>query len=91
MPLQIADTAKSHLWHSMHIFAIVDYYHIGKVSKESSELDLSNWLVHSTDQNAEYTSATDLHFCCNFHSSQTNHKTASSYYKHRICNHDRMN
>ena len=58
---QIADTANSPLWRSMHVFVTVKGFHRRKFSRKSSELDLWNWLIHSTDQNAEYTPATDVH------------------------------
>ena len=45
----------------MQIFVKVQFSHLKKVSKESSEMDLWNWLIHSTDQNAEYTPVTDVH------------------------------
>ena len=45
----------------MQIFVKVKCFHLGKVLKESDELDLWNWLIHSTDQNNEYTPATDVH------------------------------
>ena len=42
------------------MFVKVECYHLGKVSKEGSEVDLWNWDKDSTDQNTEYTPATDV-------------------------------
>ena len=66
MPIQLADTANSPLWHSKHILFKIKCFHLGKVSKESSKLDLWNWLIDSTDQNAEYTPAADVHTVAKF-------------------------
>ena len=43
------------------IFFNVKGLHLVEISRESSELDLWKCLIHSTDQNAEYTPATDVH------------------------------
>ena len=61
-----ASSANSPLWHSMHIIVKVGSLHLGKVSKQSSEMDLWNWLIHSTDQNAEHAPTTDVYTVAKF-------------------------
>ena len=66
MPIQLADTANSPIWHSMHIFVKVKCFHLGNVSKENIEFYLWNLLIDSTDQNAEYTPVADVHTVAKF-------------------------
>ena len=87
MPLQIADAVNSPLWHSIHIFVKVKYFHLGKVSKGSSESDLWNYLKLSADKNVEYNPATDVNTFAKHCATFTDFKRTTK--QHHVCKHTR--
>ena len=62
-----------------------------KVSKESIELDLWSWLMHSTDQNAEDTPTTNVHTVGKLVATFTDSKRTTKQHRARTCYHNRLN
>ena len=65
-----------------------------KSFKRSTELDLENWLILSTDQNVEYTHVIDVHIVAKLVATFTALKRTTKQHRattNLICHHDRMN